>query len=175
MKMVADDLKQEIAVALTGLSAEQMDLSPAGRPEAWSIRFIAEHLRLCFELTTHAFHEQLERGRPTRAVATLRQAIARFTVLRLGRIPYGVKAHAFVEPTRPAAGESGEAVVARLTRSLDVMQQIIAQGEQEFHGRSAVRHFVLGPLTAAQWRRFHQLHTRHHLAQITAICKEAGV
>lgn len=173
--MAADDIKQELAAALAGLSAEQMDLRPADHPYAWSIRHIAEHLRLCFELTAHAFREQLERGRPTRAVATMRQAIARFTVLRLGRFPSGVKAHPFLEPTRPVAGESGDVMSARLGRSLDAMQQLIAQGEQEFQDRSSVRHFVLGPLTALQWRRFHQMHTRHHLVQIAAIRNEAGV
>jgi hypothetical protein len=34
---------------------------------------------------------------------------------------------------------------------------------------------VLGPLSAQQWRRFHQVHGQHHLRQIHAIRAEHGV
>ena len=31
------------------------------------------------------------------------------------------------------------------------------------------RHFLLGPLRIDQWRRYHVLHLRHHLKQMSAL------
>jgi hypothetical protein len=175
VRVEAENLKQEIAVALSGLDATQMDARPAGRAAAWSIRQIAEHLRLSFDLTAHAFREQLSRDRTTRAVASMRQLIEQFLILRMGRFSSGAKAHPLVEPTRHVDGENGEAMAARIGRSLDSMLELITVGEMKYQDRRAVRHYALGPMTARHWRLFHIQHTRHHIRQIAAIRKQAGV
>jgi hypothetical protein len=47
------------------------------------------------------------------------------------------------------------------------MDKIIAQCEELFGPRQKVLdHPVMGPLTASQWRKFHWIHGRHHIAQI---------
>jgi hypothetical protein len=38
--------------------------------------------------------------------------------------------------------------------------------------RRSVRHMLLGPMSLAQWRRFHLVHGRHHIRQIAAIRTE---
>jgi hypothetical protein len=34
-------------------------------------------------------------------------------------------------------------------------------------------HLILGPLTAAQWRKFHWIHGRHHVKQILRLREQA--
>jgi hypothetical protein len=47
------------------------------------------------------------------------------------------------------------------------MDEIIRRAEQRYGRRTRlVDHPVLGPLTARQWRKFHWVHGRHHVAQI---------
>ncbi len=53
------------------------------------------------------------------------------------------------------------------------MNARIAIAEQLFGSRRrSVRHMILGPLSLAQWRRFHLVHGRHHIRQIAAIRAE---
>ena len=53
--------------------------------------------------------------------------------------------------------------------ALVAMDSVLVDAEKRF-GRTAriLNHPVLGPLTAQQWRRFHQVHGRHHLKQVAA-------
>jgi hypothetical protein len=171
----AESLKSELADALAGLSATEMDARPAGRDDAWSIRQIAEHLRLSYDLTAHAFRQQIARGSTTRAIASMKQLWAQFYILRLGGFPRGVKAHPLITPTRTVSEEDGAATLARLSSSLDVMQDYLRKGEREFGDKRAVRHFVLGPMTMRQWMRFHERHTRHHVRQIAEIRRQVNV
>jgi hypothetical protein len=47
------------------------------------------------------------------------------------------------------------------------MDQGLAECEQRFGSEVKMAdHVVLGPLTIPQWRRFHLIHTRHHMKQI---------
>jgi len=47
---------------------------------------------------------------------------------------------------------------------------VLAECERRFGKRSKLaNHFILGPLTAQEWRRFHWVHTRHHMKQIARL------
>jgi hypothetical protein len=53
--------------------------------------------------------------------------------------------------------------------ALVAMDATLADAEKRFGAKARLlRHPVLGPLTAQQWRRFHEVHGRHHLKQIVA-------
>ena len=57
---------------------------------------------------------------------------------------------------------------ARMHGALD--GQVIAQCEERYGARVKVLdHPVLGPLTAKQWRKFHLIHGRHHVRQISRL------
>jgi len=50
------------------------------------------------------------------------------------------------------------------------MDAIIAQCEARFGGRVHVLdHPILGPLSAAQWRKLHVVHGQHHLKQLVRL------
>jgi hypothetical protein len=50
------------------------------------------------------------------------------------------------------------------------MDEAISACESKIGGKIKIAdHPVLGPLTATQWRKFHMVHTRHHMKQIAAL------
>ena len=50
------------------------------------------------------------------------------------------------------------------------MDKLIAQCEAQYGARNKVLdHPILGPLTARQWRKFHWVHGRHHMKQISRL------
>jgi hypothetical protein len=68
----------------------------------------------------------------------------------------------------------GQAVAQLAAKSGDIRiaagADIAAAGaEQRFGARTKLaNHPLLGAFTAHEWRRFHLVHTRHHVKQITA-------
>jgi len=47
------------------------------------------------------------------------------------------------------------------------MDDMIARCEEKFGSSSKLLdHPILGPLTGAEWRKFHLVHGRHHVKQI---------
>ena len=57
----------------------------------------------------------------------------------------------------------------------DLAEKTIDQAEKAFGSTRCLSHFILGPLSAAQWRRFHLTHGAHHARQITAIRRAHGI
>jgi hypothetical protein len=84
-------------------------------------------------------------------------------VVGAGRFPRGRLAPRHVVPTGTVGLADALASVRRSLRALD----LAAIGATGRFGRARVLdHPILGPLTVAQWRRFHWIHTRHHARQI---------
>jgi hypothetical protein len=54
------------------------------------------------------------------------------------------------------------------------MDAIVAQCEARFGCGKVLDHPILGPLTAAQWRKFHLIHGRHHVKQIDRLREQAS-
>jgi hypothetical protein len=60
-----------------------------------------------------------------------------------------------------------EKVLAEIGAKIAEMDDQIARCEQNFGSRrKLLDHPVLGPLTGAQWRKFHLVHGLHHVKQI---------
>jgi hypothetical protein len=55
------------------------------------------------------------------------------------------------------------------------MDKTLDEAESLFGKRRATTHPILGPLSIAEWRRFHLSHGHHHVKQIWAIRREHGV
>jgi hypothetical protein len=60
-----------------------------------------------------------------------------------------------------------EKVLAEIGPKITEMDDMLARCEEKLGTRcKLLDHPILGPLTAAQWRKFHLLHGIHHVKQI---------
>jgi len=88
---------------------------------------------------------------------------AAFYVLAIGRFPSGVEAPQHTVPRQEPSDEP----LHRFNDALVAMDAMLTEAEGRFGTRTRLlNHPVLGPLTAQEWRRFHQVHGRRHLKQI---------
>ena len=133
------------------------------KPGKWSAAEIVEHLSLGFGGTTRMLqwfldNNKLTPGRPTDQQRTMTQ-----WVIEEGNFPPGMSAPPFAVPR----GLPPESVVEDVRHSIAQLDETLTKCEQTFGPDAFLgRHAALGPLTADQWRRFHLVHTNHHVKQI---------
>lgn len=145
-----------------GLASADLERHPPGK---WSSAGILEHLSITFEGTRRNFQKCLDIGARRATRPTLRQRIAVLVVIEFGRFPTGAEAPRRTVPT----GLSGERALEAIRRGLPAMDAVMAECETRFGSRGKIAdHPLLGPLSLRQWRRFHFVHTRHHMKQIAA-------
>lgn len=155
-------VRRETERAIRGISAEGWLRAPQGR---WNSLQILEHLTLSYTATTKGLLRTMESGELDRSSPGTSQHLRRFYVLVVGRFPRGVESP---KQTRPKSG-MGDEPIRIFNDALVAMDATLADAEKRFGAKSRVLgHPILGPLTAQQWRRFHQVHGRHHLKQIVA-------
>lgn len=163
IQMHSTDLQRafdDIDAATRGLGADDLERRIG---ERWSPAQILEHLALGFGATAKGLARCLEAGRPAAGAPTLWHRFATVTVVTFGYLPSGRTAP---ERTRPR-GLSGEAAMQTVRANLIAMDEALAACAQRFGTRVAMLdHPILGPLSVAQWRTFHRVHTRHHMKQI---------
>lgn len=145
------------------------DFSPddwhSSRDGEWSASFVLEHLRLSFAATTKGLLKTMLAGEPFCREATWRDRAGRLYVLRLGRIPSGLKSGKSITPHQGLSGEN----LRGFNDALVAMNTTLNDAERRFGTRTRLLdHPVLGPLTAEEWRRFHRVHAEHHFRQIVA-------
>jgi Protein of unknown function (DUF1569) len=153
-----EKLQEEIASALHGMTPEQLRRHAPGK---WSSAEVLEHLYLTYTGTIKGF-ERAAAGRRFPSKPTWRQRARRFVVLSLGHMPRGREAPA---NTRPR-GLALEKVVIEVGMKIAEMDEMIAGCEATLGRGRLLDHPILGPLTAAQWRKFHLVHGLHHVKQI---------
>ena len=153
-------VKEAIEAATGGMSAQQLDQHPEGK---WSAAGILEHLSITFGGTARLMRKCMEDGKPKGSAPTLKQRLAVMLVTGWGYFPTGRSAPDFSRPK----GLQGEAALQTILDNLAAMDQGLVEAEQRFGSEVKIAdHVVLGPLTIPQWRRFHLVHTRHHMKQI---------
>lgn len=170
-----DDLQKldtEVTRALRGLDARNTQATPFAHPEKWSIQQIVEHLLKTYRGSIPAIHARVDKRSATRAKPTLRQRAGQFFMITLARFPNGRVAPAAVSPALPATVQTGDELAFKVSAELRKLDEVTARGEHLFGDRRAVSHIVLGPLSMAQWRRFHLIHGLHHVKQIRAIRRD---
>ena len=86
-------------------------------------------------------------------------------VLDIGYFPTGRPAP---EWTRPRGG-APEAALPAIRDNLAQMDSDITECERRFGGGILAVHPIIGPMTPQQWRKFHRIHTRHHMRQIAGL------
>ena len=160
MHPTTKQIRDAVANSTDGLSEQQFRLHPDGK---WDAAGILEHLALTFGTTASLFHKILREGRPLATSPTLRHRAAQLFVLTFGYIPSGTKSPKRVEPTGISGREARELIFANLEK----MELAFAECEKLFGDEVKIAdHPVLGPIRLSGWRKFHLLHTRHHMKQI---------
>ena len=167
MDSLLEELKQALESAVEGMSNEQMSWHPADK---WCVAEVLEHLYLTYTGTVKGFERVLEAGKPLAARASMRQRLRTLVVLGFNHLPEGRKAPKQTVPR----GLPVEKVRAEIGVKLAAMDAIVAQCEARFGRGKVLDHPILGPLTAAQWRKFHLIHGRHHVKQIDKLREQAS-
>jgi len=153
-------LKQELETAVEGMSSEQMTWHPAGK---WCAAEVLEHLYLTYTGTIRGFEKVVTGGKPLAMEVSLRHRLRALVVLGFGYLPPGREAPV---NTRPK-GLGAETIRNEIGEKIAAMDAIMAQSEARFgRGVKLLDHPVLGPLTVAQWRKFHLVHGMHHQKQL---------
>ena len=157
-----ESVRREAAQAAGAASADALSRAPEGK---WTPLQVLEHLVLSYTATTKGLLRAMEAGRPQRADRTLGHRLKSLYVLGIGKFPKGIDAP---RQTVPGTG-LGDDPLHCFNNALVAMDASLTDAERRFGHRSRLLvHPVLGPLTAQQWRRFHQVHGRHHFKQIVA-------
>lgn len=156
-------LQEALAAAIQGMSSEDLLRHPEGK---WSAAEVLEHLYLTYSGTVKGCERCLQNGKPLLSPPNFHNRMAKFVVVKIGHMPGG---RAAPEGTRPI-GMPAEQVVENLTAKIAVMDALLGRCEVRFGARTRfLSHPVLGPLTGAEWRKFHWVHGRHHVRQILAL------
>lgn len=166
------NLDAEISHALSNLDPQQMQATPTSHPEKWTIQQIVEHLLLTYQRTLPALQARLDKGTPTRATPSLLQRAAQLSIFSFRYFPPGRPAPLSVTPPPSEIPRSGHEVSRQVSVDLAQLEAMLSKAELLFGSRRAASHMTLGPLSMAQWRRFHLVHGRHHLKQIQAIRRD---
>lgn len=170
MQEALDAVRKSIAEAIGGLSVAEAQAHPDGDVDCWCVQQVIEHLILTYRSTARILEERLEKGRPTQAQKTPEQEERWQATIGQGRIRAGGKAPEPVRPGKLDLGRCcGEDLAEQLRMELAKMDGLLDQCEEKFGPQPMASHFLFGPLSAGQWRAFHTVHTRHHLAQIERI------
>jgi DinB superfamily len=160
MDFYLKQVREALERATEGMTPEQLERRPG---EKWSAAQILEHLSLTYAGTAQAMEKCIQAGRPMATSPRMFQRVAVVLVVGLGHMPEGRTAPAYTVPR----GLSGKEALAQIWTNLDAMEEIISKCERQFGGRVKIAdHSILGPLSAAQWRKFHWVHGRHHAKQI---------
>jgi len=155
-----EELKRSLSLSVDGMSTEQLKWHPA---EKWCAAEVLEHLYLSYTGTIKAFEKVIASGEPLVTRPSLKQRVQTIVAVGFGYLPEGRKA----PPGTVPKGLAPEKVKNEVSEKIDAMDAIITQCEARF-GRATklLDHPILGPLTAAQWRKFHFVHGRHHEKQL---------
>jgi len=147
--------------ATAGLTPAQLENAPEGK---WTAAQVLEHLARAFGTSAKAMELALEKPQPTVRALTIKDRVGIFLVTGLGYFPEGRKAPAI---TVPGDNPRGPETVQRIKENLARCGKAIDACEAKWGSSNRILdHPVLGPLTPSQWRKFHFVHTRHHMKQV---------
>ena len=163
MDPLLETLQQVVESAVEGMSSEQLSWHPPGK---WCAAEVLEHLYLSYTGTVKGFERVIEAGKPLATRTSLNQRWRTLVVVEFGHLPTGRKAPRATEPR----GLPAEKVRNEIGNKIVAMDSLIGECEARFGRRTCLLdHPILGPLSAAQWRKFHLVHGRHHAKQLHAL------
>jgi hypothetical protein len=140
--------------------ARQLRTSSALRGRAWSLAQVCEHLALAIQRTVDA-------PAPVDAALLpkfywvhigparrLQRRLIKHVMFWSGRIPAGVPAPDFAQPSPSTDLDSAIQLLDSTAHAFDRKH---ARADATWND-----HPLLGPMTGAEWRRFHEVHAQHH-------------
>ena len=177
MHPVFEELHDRYRKALRGKDCDSCQLRPVhslrGREPAWSMQEVIEHLLLTYRSTGALFDRYLERNSPSGKPKQMKHHVLQFLVIRCGGFPRGASAPDHARPGKSGMPPmTGEELAALMRSELEEMDAKLEKCRQAFGCQALAAHFIFGPLTADQWRRFHFVHGRHHLKQLARIRRQ---
>ena len=160
-------LSKNLESAVQGMSSEELSWHLPGK---WSASEVLEHVYLTYTGTIKGLERVMTSGKPLSTKASMTHRLLTFVVVGLGHMPAGRKTPAVAQPR----GLPTEQVRKEIGAKLVAMDAIIAECEARF-GRQVklLDHPILGPLSAAQWRKLHVVHGRHHEKQLLRLRENA--
>ena|SRR5437868_7003977 len=159
MDKTLGELKRALERAINGLTADDLTRHREGH---WSVLQVLDHLNLTYLGTIKNFEKCLAMGSRSDG-DRISKCWRRITVVNLGYFPPRRKSPQAVYPRDLPPQTVAEEVFQNLER----MDRIIAESETRFNRHELVAtHPILGPLTGAEWRKFHLVHGKHHVKQI---------
>lgn len=150
-----------------GVSYEQLAKPVDGR---WSPAEVLEHLRLAFSNSTGGAARCVDQGQTRARPRSMAQRLAGFLVITLQVFP---KARAPEQAT--PKGTPAPTIVADTLAALDALDGALTGAAERFGERTPLmNHPYFGTLDVRTWRRFHLVHTKHHVKQIRERLGAAG-
>ena len=157
---------EDIAATTGALSDAQLAWH---RPRKWSTAETLEHLMKSFRGTAYVMQRALDQDRPKARPDTWKERLSALVVIVVGYFPSDRVAPEATRPTGLPAAEARDQVQRALVDLDDVATRCAAR----FGERTKVsNHPYLGALSVRQWRRFHRIHTRHHMKLIEGMKSE---
>ena len=155
------DARKGILNAVEGLRPDDLARRPEGK---WSIAEILEHLTLAFTSTSGVMKTAINKGISDVSPPTWKQRIVTGVVVGIGYMPTGRPAPSWTIPK----GTPADVAIQECLAGLEEMRNVIGDCEKKYGSAIVALHPIIGPLTAKQWRKFHYVHTRHHMQQVLA-------
>jgi hypothetical protein len=149
-----------LASAIRDLTPGQLTRHPEGK---WSPAEVLEHLNLTYAGTIKGLERCLQSGATSASNDRGRTRWQRLILIRGGYFPRGRQSPARVAPR----GTPAQQVTAEILGNIVRMDAVIQECVDRFGRNQPVAdHPVLGPLTPAEWRKFHLVHGKHHAKQL---------
>jgi hypothetical protein len=170
-KFVSPELEQirrQAEQVTRSFSPQQWRCAREGK---WSCGQILEHLRLSYTATTAGLQKVMASGKPLASKPTFQERLKTFVVVGAGYLPSGRKATKFLTPGEGRVLDS----LRPFNDALVAMDASLTDAEKRFGSKlKLLEHPVIGPLNVQQWRRFHRVHGRLHLKQMSKRAREAA-
>lgn len=155
-----EKLRRALTESIAGMSEEELTWHPPGK---WCAIEVLEHLYLTYTGSIKGFERALQKGHPLATRASWGKRWRSWVVTGVGYMPEGRKAPALAQPK----GLPPATVVNEFRAKIGRLDEVIADCEARFgKGTKLIDHPFLGPLTGAQWRKFHLVHGLHHAKQM---------
>lgn len=147
--------------ATRGMTDEQMHWHPEGK---WSAVQLVEHLALSYSRSAIGMKKSISDNPEKLRSATVKERVGKLLLFGFRYIPPGRKSPEAIHPKGLSVGDA----LATARSSLSLVDHTLSECESRLGDNTPLYpHPVLGPLTAAQWRRFHLVHTLHHMRQVS--------
>jgi hypothetical protein len=155
--------REAIDQATDGMTLEELSWHPDGK---WCTAQVLEHLALAFGGSAKLLARVAADGKSAATTSTFKQRVGVWLVTGKEYLPGGRQAPKGVVPK----GMPCDQVLPTVRKHLTEMDEAINACESKLGMKIKIAdHPVLGPLNVTQWRKFHMVHTRHHMKQIAAL------